>query len=519
MVKRKNDESAYEYRKRKKKEKFRKEHRYDSEKEYWKNASKQATREQQAGIQNLFAKAGSFSGIARAGYNASELAVNVPRIATAVESMFANPYLGAAAVEGMGSAVYAGAALGGGAAIAGAAGLGYLAGNAIGSLFTQTNSEVLNILSMPGTYQGKIALSAKSAFKGLRDKYQKKGGVYIVENYGSVADPDSVYIGHTTFNLQTVAWSIGIALLRKLFRVGVKCDVSTPYEELPLVSATPDSGPDGYTVIYETQDSDGTIDRVSHTIPNDASLSTILLQNIAGFILYDNIVTTMTLQNPTVLNKVYLYQRNSGSEFRLMYMMDMTKEILSIAMSSHMTIQNRTKSAAGASDTTQVDAQPLKGPVFEFSTGIPKLKSGSPAVMNYIPLAGLILVRAGQLAGSDVVAYREPPVKSAYQNVIKSAYARLNPGAIKSMTIGTDCKGYYGNVLHKLKLDSDNSNYSRVYGKSQMAIFEEELNSGSANNITLTYECQHIAGAEFTTTYSSNLQPGYAQAVINNVPA
>jgi len=516
MVKRKNDESAYEYRKRKKKEKFRKEHRYDSEKQYWKNASKQATREQSKAIEGLFAGGGASSSGAAA-YNAGKGVLNTlwegRAMLPAVEEALGAEVMADLLVPAALSAPIAGGAVAVGAAA------GYLAGEVVSSLFTQTNSEVLNILSMPGTYQGKIALSAKSAFKGLRDKYQKKGGVYIVENYGSVADPDSVYIGHTTFNLQTVAWSIGIALLRKLFRVGVKCDVSTPYEELPLVSATPDSGPDGYTVIYETQDSDGTIDRVSHTIPNDASLSTILLQNIAGFILYDNIVTTMTLQNPTVLNKVYLYQRNSGSEFRLMYMMDMTKEILSIAMSSHMTIQNRTKSAAGASDTTQVDAQPLKGPVFEFSTGIPKLKSGSPAVMNYIPLAGLILVRAGQLAGSDVLAYREPPVKSAYQNVIKSAYARLNPGAIKSMTIGTDCKGYYGNVLHKLKLDSDNSNYSRVYGKSQMAIFEEELNSGSANNITLTYECQHIAGAEFTTTYSSNLQPGYAQAVINNVPA
>lgn len=514
MVKRKSDESAFEFRKRKKKEKFRKEHRYDSEKAYWKNASKQATRQQKSNIEGLFSAAGASSSGAAA-YNAGKGVLN-----TLWESRAMLP----AVEEALGAEVMAdllvpaalSAPIAGGAIAAGAVG-GYLVGEVVSSLFAQTNSQVSNLL-MTGTYQGKFALSAKSAFKGLRDKYQKKGAVYIVENYGSVADPDSVYIGHTTYNLQTIVWVIGTALLRKLFRVGVKCDVTTVYEELPLSNANPDSGPDAYRIIYETIDSDGTIARYNHDIPNDASLGIILGLNLDGFVLYNNLVNTLTIANPATLNKVYLYQRN-GTDYRLMTQMDMAKEILSIAMSSHMVIQNRTKSATGSGDSTQVDAQPLKGPVFEFSTGIPKLKTGAPVLLNYTGLDGVILVRNGQFGGTDVTAYREPPVKSAFQNVVKSGYARLNPGALKSMTVGTDCKGYYGNIMHKLKVDSDQSTYSRAFGKSQMAIFEEELNSGSANNITVTYECQHIAGAEFTTTYSSNMQPGYASSAINNLPA
>lgn len=200
-----------------------------------------------------------------------------------------------------------------------------------------------------------------------------------------------------------------------------------------------------------------------------------------------------------------------------MYQMDLAKEILSVAMSSHMVIQNRTKSSSGANNTTEVDAQPLKGPVFEFSLGVPKLKAASPDSLNEMRPQGIILVRANQLAGSDPTAYREVPVKGAFQGVVKSGYTRLNPGALKSMTIGSDCSGYFGNVLFKLRVNIQGQ-IKRAYGKSQMVVLEEELNSGSTNWITIGYECQHIAGADFTTTSSPNLQPGYDYSQINNAP-
>lgn len=510
MVKRKADESAFEFRQRKKKYKFKKAHEFDDEKNYWKNASKQASREQKGKIQDLFAKAGASSGIARAGYSAYELSSFVPSAASAVEGMF-----GAAGVEaGLSSAVYAGAALGGGAAIAGAAGLGYLAGNVIGSLFTQTNSI---ISGMPGTYQGKFALSAAAAFKGLRDKYQKKGAVYIIENYGSVADPDCVYVGHTTWNATGAAWSISVALIRKLFRVGARIDVVTPYEELPLSNIEPLTST-GFSIVYRTLSSNGTVATHTHPIPNDSSISTITDLNIDGFKLFDNIIACLTAANTPMLSKVLLFE-TAGTEKRLVYQMDMAKEVLHIAMSSHMVVQNRTKSAAGSTEVTQVDAQPLKGPVFEFSTGVPKLKASNPNALNYVGPQGVILVRGAELPGTDALSYKEPPVKSTFQNVVKTGYTRLNPGALKSMTAGVDASGYFQNVIQKMKFSTDSIVYDRCFGKSQMVVLEEELNSGSANNITVTYECQHIAGAEFITTLNPNCQPGYTSAVLNNLPA
>lgn len=208
-----------------------------------------------------------------------------------------------------------------------------------------------------------------------------------------------------------------------------------------------------------------------------------------------------------------------GFTSNLEYQMDLKKEILSVAMSSHMVIQNRTKTATGQESITQIDVQPLKGPVYEFSIGVPKLKAESPIVLNQMFNTGVILGRASEFGGTDVVAYKEPPVKNAFQKCVKSGYVRLNPGALKSMTIGSDIKGYFENVLFKLRYTAQNTQTKNCHGKSQMVCFEEELNSGSANNITVSYECQHIAGAQLTTTSNPNMQPGYSQSVLNNLPA
>lgn len=401
-------------------------------------------------------------------------------------------------------------------AVAGTAAVGYMAGQAIESMFSQENVTLEAL--MPGSYQGKIGLTARAAFKGLRDKYQKYGAVSIVEKFGAVADPDLVYIGHSTFNLGAIATTIATAILRKLFRIGVKFDGETQLEEVPLLNVTPDSGPTAYVIVYETRDSDGTRFTHEHDIPNDKSIHDMVFFNQNSFQLNVNIESGMTDQNPRVLQKIYLYMIISENK-RLMCQMDMQKEVLSIAMSSHIALQNRTKAAAdGSSSTTQVDVQPLKGPVFQFATGVPHVRGTSPKELTSMSDDGVILVRAGQFGGTDTAAWREPPVKKAFQRVVKSGYARLNPGAIKSMNIGADCYGFYANVLMKLRYTSDGATIKKCFGKSQLAVFEEELNSGSANNITVQYECQHCIGADFKTVKSPNQQPLYDAQAKNNVP-
>jgi len=259
-----------------------------------------------------------------------------------------------------------GAGIGGAGGVAAAGALGYAAGAVIGNLMdTDSTQNILKL--MPGTYQGKFALSKKASTKGLRDKYQKKGGVFIVENYGSVSDPDLCYIGHSTYNTECIRHSIGYAILRKLFKKGAGCDISTPYEVLPLKSHNA-SGVNAFKIIYHCRDTDGTEFNYGHDIDAAESLHTLLFKNAGGFCLYDFLNSALLDNNAQNIEDIFLYSHDNVLAGRL----DMSKEVLNIAMSSHMVIQNRTKGAGetGATVTTAIDVQPLKGPVYEFSIPI-----------------------------------------------------------------------------------------------------------------------------------------------------
>jgi hypothetical protein len=480
---------------------------------------------------DVFARTGAAVSAGRVLPGAVDIFSTVAELAPNVEAMFGF----ATEAEGLAAAVTAGAGLGLGGVVAAAAGAGYLAGAItdaaaaailagmdVDSVFSQTNTPIYNIMS---AYGGKFAMSARKSSKGLRDKFQKKGAVSIVENFGSVADPDICYIGQSTYNIDAIISSIGLALLRKLFRSGVKCDVHTPYEELPLIAALPpDSGPTGYRIIYITRDGNGTELQYIHDIPNDMSLNTLFTRIENTFRLQDNIRDSMAQENPKNLVRVLLYSVDvtgplSANAYRLVHKMDLGQEVLEVVMSTHMVIQNRTKSASGgSSEITVVDAQPVKGPVYEFSIGVPKMKGEGPVALQIIGPPGVMLVRGAELPGTDVIAYKEPPVKNTFQNVVKSGYVRLGPGAMKSMQCVSTCKGFFGNVLFKLRYTNEAGAANRAYGKSQLLCLEEELNSGSANNITIYYECQHIAGAQLTTTLSPNMQPGYGSEQISNLP-
>jgi len=177
----------------------------------------------------------------------------------------------------------------------------------------------------------------------------------------------------------------------------------------------------------------------------------------------------------------------------------------------------QTTTAGGTASTTQVDAQPIKGPVFEFST-IPKTKQAGVGPLNLVNDSGVMLFRKGQLSGSDNTAWAEPPVRKAFHNVVKSAYVRLPPGQLKDMNVTKEWEGYFEKVLLKWRITEETtaSVLNNCPGKSQIVFLEEELNSGSENPIVVAYETQHTIGCQFTTGSSPNMQPTYTAAVYNN---
>jgi len=371
-------------------------------------------------------------------------------------------------------------------------------------LFDKENINIAPLMSV--SYGGKMRKSIGKSTNSIRQKYQGNGAVVIQETYGQVADADVVGVGHITWNVDCVSRVLIYALLRKMFRAA-GIIVQTPYEIIRMISLT-QSG--GFKLEWVLVDADGTTTVGGYNIPPNSTMETIFalsdLNNLFQRMIKD--------PNPVIIERIMLLI----DENRVMSQVIPRQLRVDLTINAHTVVQNRTKSTQGSSSTDSVDAQPLKGPIFQFN-GVPKTKEISPTALNIVPSSGVILFRKSQLAGSDPPAWSEPPVKNSFYNATKMSYVRLAPGVLKDMEISKTWNGPLQTVINRFRMTFESNVVSACPGISQLCFLEEELNSGSTNLINVAYETQHTFGALFTTVKAPNMQPFYFQEIFNNLPA
>jgi hypothetical protein len=312
--------------------------------------------------------------------------------------------------------------------------------------------------------------------------------------------------------------------LQKLFRkAGI--DLINPSAEIPFNDTT-NVKANTIDLQWTMKDADGTVTAGKKVIPANATLYSIVAggddngsgqttTNSIRQVLYE----MMTVTNPKQLEMIMLNVHNDGI---LLSQINLKREILIMTCHSHTIVQNRTKAASGAADagstsTTQVDAQPLKGIVIEFS-GVPSTKSYWTEQINEANTDGTYLIRPSSFpsGSTDIEAWKEPPTKKMFNNATRVGYTRLNPGQLKDMTAVNTYRGYFQQLLlKKFRTTTENNKVSSVPGKFQVVFLEEELNSGSANKISVQYETQHTLGAVFVTTKSPMMSSTYGSAVRN----
>jgi len=417
-----------------------------------------------------------------------------------------------------------------GAVALGAAGIA--AGVAVADMFTRktitTSSTKLNPI-MSSTYAGRVAQKGKSDIT-IRNKYQKLGAVVIAETAGFVSDPDMIGVGHITFNIEAVIKSIHHALLRKLFRK-LGLHIETPYQDLSLGQGFI-SGPNCLKIVTQMLDVNGTVTTGEIILPANTTLENLyaLPGGVApwtGDSLAGTLSNMVLGSNPPILKRIFLYivtpvgvPGSITTVDRLGCMLNMPAEKIEICVNAHTVIQNRTKSTSGSLGTDVIDAQPLKGPVFQFS-GIPKTKMVGVYPLNGPVVNGVYLFRKTELGAADGAAWAEPPVRKAFTNVLKAGYVRIAPGLLNDMSASKSWGGYFETVIMKWRVAAEYGSVNLMQyspGMAQILFLEEEMNSGSSNYIIVNYETQHTVGCNFTTSSSPNMQPVYSASVLNNFP-
>lgn len=366
-----------------------------------------------------------------------------------------------------------------------------------------------------GFYVGKFKKpgSAKRG-QGLEKQCQKKGHLINLEVHGDVADPDCVYITHSTYSVAQYAKVMAYALIRKLFVKG-GFNPDSVDQEVPFADYN-----DGYgmKIQYILKNGSGATFPTSYTTVNDDTVSTILLPTRLPLI--DSIAALLTnYTTGEYLERLQMYSRD-GNEWRLKTELNLEREVITMYASSDLVIQNRTKGAAtgAGAELERVDNQPLRGFTYICAGGVPKTQTMGVTPLDTVDVTGVQLVRAAELNSS----LKEPPVPNYFINCYKRGAVQLEPGQMKSASIYKKFRGFFNDVIGRMRNSGVGSGISAksqiVDGKCQIFALEERLNSGSLNNITVSYEVQKRYGCFFTTSKKSIMLASYDFNVQSNVP-
>ena len=284
-----------------------------------------------------------------------------------------------------------------------------------------------------GVYQGVLKKPTKIK-PTIESVCLEKGFHSTEETFGRIQDEHTVYIAHSTYNVQLMAKTIQGAILRSLFK---KAGYAVPnmHQIMPLYSY---GDADGFKVEYITkQPMDGTTTTYNYISTSGQTFSSY----ISAFTqMYDHIrdyLAGLNTQEPSEVS-LYLSDRNGVStNWRLCSNINLKNQILFLHIGSSLKIQNRTAGdKASATDeerysADRIDSQPLKGRIYQFKHADMRIKKASDLAwvgenqFNRAASKGLQLVRGSV---DTIDWYQELPSPSLWANCDKTAGLVINPG-------------------------------------------------------------------------------------------
>lgn len=389
-----------------------------------------------------------------------------------------------------------------------------------------------------GTYHGKF--KKRKIRKMKIDPYLKKGFKNTCEITGLVADPDCVYVGHSTTSGHQILMVILQSLLRKLFtKVGLTITNVTD----PLLGY--EGATDGWKLILTYQDSQNgaTVSDTYVTIATTDTIYRIVGDKSNGVApawtaLYDRFVQYINATaNPSgfegstmrlVRLAIYRKDGNVGEFWQFAGDLYLANEIAHIYCKSDLKIQNRTLAATASTDAQDITNNPLQGKLYQFSSGAPQTRvEGLFKLDGLIDSTGALTIRAAEIAllapYNTVNVMKEPPEPKIWNNIVKTGGIRLEPGAIKKDTLVFKRSMNLMKFLEKLSW-KPNANAVGVakqrksIGKCSLIALEDMINVNALQNISIAYEINRETACYFTTTGSSIAQGMFSSLTQTNVP-
>jgi len=358
-----------------------------------------------------------------------------------------------------------------------------------------------------GTFQGKFKKGNKKAGSSMATKL---GCQISVENHGNVSDPDLVVVGHNTFPIGWVSRAILMAILRKAFKK-LGLNPTSLEQEIPGVAYNDAVG--WRIELYYKNIATGSVTIDGYTTQNDATLKSIADQFIGNFEEFLFNFNSTNVRSQGVLERLTIHDSQAvGTYNRTHVDLNLMNEVVVLYVSSSLKVQNRTIAASAAGEdqskfsTDRVDAQPIQGKKITF-------KGGRPVTKEMVMADKFDMKDSGWLktTGADLGSYNhEPPVKSTFANAYAQSNVRLEPGHIKFSKLNWGRRAYLNNMKASFNVKvAGGGTVASVPGKCEIIGFEEVINSGSSNNITVNFEQQLFISA-YRVTGRQPIIPTYS---------
>lgn len=361
---------------------------------------------------------------------------------------------------------------------------------------------------MTATFQGVVNPLGKT-HKKLMHACRSNGWHATNESFGAVADPNAVYMHHSTYHLQLYVNAILGGMVRKLFKMAKQS-----------VNEVRD-----YLVGNDTNNSVGIklqFYRMNPVSLTNSAFELVLATNVS----LENIVEGWNDVRTYLANfindaddlepyKLVLFYLDiipepvtgAANEWRHASTLYLKNEHITLHCYSQLTFQNRTKGAnTTTTDQDVIDAQPLimrcysfkhadirqRAPNYMYGTTVPYLLEG-------VPQAGVKLIRAEQF-GNIGAGWQNRPDKKIFANCANAYDAVIQPGVMLNSAVSHTFSGMFGNVIKQFRVEFLSGVIATgVRGKSQLFCFEENMRTNSDNLVTVAYEKSAEVGCYFTS--------------------
>jgi len=373
-------------------------------------------------------------------------------------------------------------------------------------------------VATPGTYQGKFSKAKKGITK--EGQYSNQGILATNETYGTVQDPDCVYLMHTAVDQQNLMRNMCIALFRKLLKKG-GIDVTSIDAVIPAVAFN-----DATTFKFELSTTTDGVESVYVNVlcSTGETLYSLSNQFLSAFTLiaagYTSSTSGGNAGNDIRPYKLYfrtITYDGSGTVYPLQAVLNLNEEKMHVYGYSNIKIQNRSLASDSSSDRESVSSNPLQGKVYKFNT-IPIARDKANYVLGQMEMFdSIMLARAAELE----YAMREPPPSTVFTNCKGSAKIKLEPGAIKTSKVEYEKSMMFLTYLQRIGGRFGTAPNNQVYESifpCELFALEDLINVNSAQNISCAYESNQVIGVYFTTHKKNRGLVRFSSGQINNTP-